>query len=168
MILNKPGVLCNGTVVESRGCPPSSQVGTARAVSPLLPQPLTGPVHIIQNPGQILPRLAIYLDGMASIRLDAGNSIFGVRILNSFDSVPDLPISSFELKINGGANGILKNFNDLCTSHIDRRRDLHAPTPARPPAASRRSRYACAKTPPDSPRGQGHAEAASSGRPVMK
>jgi hypothetical protein len=34
--------------------------------------------------------------------------------VNRFDSIPDLPVSTFELTINGGTNGVLKNYGDLC------------------------------------------------------
>jgi hypothetical protein len=114
--LNKPGVLCPGASADTRSCPAASRVGTAKAFSPLLPQPLSGPVHIIQNPGNVLPRLAIFVDGLVTVRLDAQNSIKGIRTFNQFEAVPDLPVSRFELDIKGGAEGILKNGVDACTA----------------------------------------------------
>jgi hypothetical protein len=113
--LNRPGTLCPEALLATRACPPTSQVGTARAVTPILPEPLTGPVYVVQQLTNPLPKLAVYLDGIVSLRLDAQNSIQKVQIVNSFDSVPDVPLSSFELTINGGPKGIIKNFESLCT-----------------------------------------------------
>jgi hypothetical protein len=48
--------------------------------------------------------------------LRAGNGFSGIRILNSFDGLPDVPQSYFELNIKGGSNGILNAFSDLCTT----------------------------------------------------
>lgn len=111
---NKPGALCQADQLAVGACPPLSQAGTATAYSPLLPEPLSGPVHLVQHPGNPIPRLAVLLQGLASVHLDATNSIVGVRTLNVFDPVPDLPVTSFQLDIAGGSNGILKNFADLC------------------------------------------------------
>jgi hypothetical protein len=89
-------------------------VGTAQAVTPILPEPLAGPVYIVQQAANPLPKLAVFLDGLVSIRLDAQNEIQHVQIVNTFDGLPDVPLTSFEIKINGGRNGILKNFSSLC------------------------------------------------------
>ena len=115
VLLNKPGVLCQPGVADVTTCPANWIGGTATAVTPALPKPLTGPVYIIQAPGNVLPRLAVQLQGLVNYRLDGLNSIQGIRTLNDFASVPDIPITSFELNIMGGLQkGILKNFNDAC------------------------------------------------------
>jgi hypothetical protein len=122
VLLNKPGVLCQPGIGDVRQCPESSKVGTATAVTPALPTPLTGPVYIIQAPGSVLPRLAVQLGGIVDFRLDALNSIQGVRTVNDFYSVPDIPVSRFEINIVGGAQkGILKNFTDACKASTSSR-----------------------------------------------
>lgn len=112
--LFRPGALCQEAQVATRSCPANSKVGTAKATTPLLPEPLSGPVYIVQHAANPLPKLVIFLDGRVSIRLEAQNALEGLKIVNKFDSLPDLPVSSFELTINGGKNGILKNYGDLC------------------------------------------------------
>lgn len=116
--LQRPGALCPEALVPAGACPPSSRVGTARAVTPILPEPLAGPVYVVQQAANPLPKLAVYLGGLVSLRLDAQNAIQHVQIVNTFDTVPDVPISSFELTINGGPNGILKNFRSLCAKRV--------------------------------------------------
>jgi hypothetical protein len=114
---NQPGALCNDFQAATDTCPAKSRVGNARAFSPLLPYPLSGPVHIVQEVGSVLPKVYVYLRGPTKLEvlLKARNSFLGGRrIINTFEVVPDLPQSYFELNLNGGRNGILNNFADLC------------------------------------------------------
>ena len=118
--LNEPGALCTDAQAQSRTCPPKSLVGSARVITPVLPFELNGPVHIVQEIGSILPKLYVYLRGGGfEVLLRARNRITGVRTENTFDFVPDVPQSYFELKINGGKNGLLNNFFDLCKTPAD-------------------------------------------------
>jgi hypothetical protein len=124
---NEPGALCNDLQAATDTCPAKSRVGNARAFSPLLPYPIAGPVHIVQEIGAVLPKVYVYLRGPTGLEvlLKARNSFLGGRrIINTFDGLPDLPQSYFELNLNGGKGGILNNFEDLCqASKIDREFD---------------------------------------------
>jgi nitrite reductase/ring-hydroxylating ferredoxin subunit len=112
--LQRPGGLCQEGQAATRSCPSTSQVGVVTVTTPLLPEPLSGPVYIVQHAGSPLPKLVLFLDGRVSIKLEAQNGFQGLRIVNTFNNLPDLPVSSFKLTINGGTNGVLKNFKDLC------------------------------------------------------
>jgi hypothetical protein len=118
--LNEPGVLCTDAQAQARTCGPKSLVGSARVITPVLPFELNGPVHIVQEIGSILPKLYVYLRGGGfEVLLRARNRITGVRTENTFDFVPDVPQSYFELKIKGGNDGLLNNFYDLCDTPAD-------------------------------------------------
>ncbi|MGH2979518.1 MAG: hypothetical protein ACRDLQ_07760 [Solirubrobacterales bacterium] len=118
--LNEPGALCSDAQAQARTCPPKSLVGSARVITPILPFELSGPVHIVQEIGSILPKLYVYLRGGGfEVLLRARNRITGVRTENTFDFVPDVPQSYFELKIKGGEDGLLNNFFDLCDTPAD-------------------------------------------------
>jgi hypothetical protein len=39
----------------------------------------------------------------------------GGALRNTFPAVPDVPLSSFNLKLNGGKHGLLVNNRNLCT-----------------------------------------------------
>ena len=108
--------LCTTPQLNSNACPPASIVGDAVAYTPLLPEPLSGPVFLVQDPNinDPLPKIVVRLSGMVSIDLTARNTIQGVQTVNTFNSIPDVPVTSFELNIKGGKPGILKNFYDLC------------------------------------------------------
>jgi hypothetical protein len=125
---NEPGALCNDAQAAARACPPKSLAGTARVSTPVLPFELSGPVHIVQETGNILPKLYVFLRGRGlEVVLRARNSFLGGRrTINTFEGLPDVPQSYFELSLNGGPKGILNNFDDLCTANAsDRRLDAH-------------------------------------------
>jgi hypothetical protein len=115
---NEPGALCTDAEAAARACPPKSLAGSARVSTPVLPFELSGPVHIVQETGNVLPKLYVFLRGRGlEVVLRARNSFLGGRrTINTFEGLPDVPQSYFELSINGGRTGILNNFEDLCTS----------------------------------------------------
>jgi hypothetical protein len=112
--------------VPGEQCKPSSIYGYARAWSPLLDQPVEGPVYL-KTPGHKLPDLLAALNGQIDVALqgevDTGK---GGGIRNTFDVVPDAPVSKFVLEINGGAKGLLENSEDLCAKPQHARADFTA------------------------------------------
>lgn len=95
-------------------CPAGAVYGHARAISPLLDEPLEGPVFLRSSSHQLpdlvaalhSPRVDFYLAG----RID---SVEG-RIRNTFESPPDAPVSKFVLTMQGGKKGLLVNSTDIC------------------------------------------------------
>ncbi len=116
--LNEPGGLCSEAQFVVRQCPAGSLVGNARAISPVLPFELAGPVYIVQETVDPLPRLFVLLRGGGfEVPLKARNFFEGIRTVTLFDNtIPDVPNSYFELNIDGGPDGILNNWSDLCKS----------------------------------------------------
>jgi hypothetical protein len=98
-------------------CPAKSVIGTVTAVSPLLKTPLNGKVYFVKGVRtdpktgrqiRTLPTLLIELRGEIDVNLRASNSVpDNKHLTNTFTMVPDAPISSFSLKLNGGKKGIL-------------------------------------------------------------
>ena len=99
-------------------CPPNTQVGTAVAQTPLLSQPLQGPVYLIQNPG-FLPRVGLDLKGPLPARI-MGNATptADFRLDNVFGDIapglPDVPLSSFRLTFGGGPGGLIVATKKIC------------------------------------------------------
>jgi hypothetical protein len=89
-------------------CPAASDVGTAKAVTPVLNEPVVGPAYLVSHGGAAFPDLVVVLEGQG-IRLDlVGNTSIKKNITTStFDSVPDAPVSSFELKLPQGSHSVL-------------------------------------------------------------
>jgi hypothetical protein len=95
-------------------CPAASVYGYARAWSPLLDQPLWGPVYLRSSDHE-LPDLVASLGGQIHVdlvgRIDRSGR-GGIR--TSFDFVPDAPVSRFVLRMKGGRYSLLENSTDLC------------------------------------------------------
>ncbi len=107
---------CQLSQYLANACPASSQVGTAIAVSPLLSTPLRGRVIVAMTPGASLPSLVVQVRGAIPVTLVGSVDFVGARARNTFSNVPDVPLSRFELRLNGGQNGLLTNNGNLCKS----------------------------------------------------
>ena len=96
-------------------CPPASQVGTAKAVTPLLPVPLTGPAYFVSYGNAKFPELVIVLQGYGiTIELHGETFISKGVTTSTFRTVPDQPVTSFELTLPAGRYSALGAFGDLC------------------------------------------------------
>jgi hypothetical protein len=109
-------------------CPKASIVGTATAVTPILDEPLSGPVYFVKNIRKdaksgreirTLPKLVIPLVGQNGLKLTltGTSNVEDDQLVTTFDNIPDAPVSSFKLNINGGKGGILTVSDaDICKS----------------------------------------------------
>lgn len=94
-------------------CPAGARVGTAVVRSPLLATPVTGPVLFVTDDGQ--PALGVQFGPPVPLQLLGRVIVAGSTLTNVFDGVPDLPLSRFELTVNGGGTDhLLANTSDLC------------------------------------------------------
>jgi hypothetical protein len=95
-------------------CPSASVVGSAKASSPLLTTALAGPVVLQGSATGGLPKLVVRLAGAVPLTLAGATTTSGASFQNSFPGAPDVPLSRFELKLNGGKKGLLEAPYDLC------------------------------------------------------
>jgi hypothetical protein len=106
----------NSGPTPGSGCPKASVYGHARAFTPLLDQPLEGPVFLRSNGGERdLPDLVAALNGRQIDVVLVGHidSEKG-RIRTTFQTVPDAPVSRFVLNMSGGKKSLLTNSTSLC------------------------------------------------------
>jgi hypothetical protein len=106
---------------DGSACPKGSIYGHARAITPLLGKPLEGPVYL-RSSSHKLPDLVAALKGQVDVtlagRVDRGPND-GLR--NTFEVVPDAPVSKFVLEMKGGKKGLLVNSEDLCSPEANTR-----------------------------------------------
>jgi hypothetical protein len=107
-------------------CPAASIVGTATAVTPILDEPLTGPVYFVKNIRKdpksgreirTLPKLVIPMVGQNGLKLTltGTSAVENDQLVTTFENIPDAPVSSFKLDIIGGKGGILTVSDaDIC------------------------------------------------------
>jgi len=102
------------------GCPADSLVGSATAVTPVLPVTLTGPAYFVSRGGEAFPQLIVVLQGYGvTVDLVGDTFISKTGITSStFNQVPDVPITSFELKLPEGPYSALAANGNLCTKKL--------------------------------------------------
>jgi hypothetical protein len=120
--INNP---CTRVQFNANDCPKLSVLGQATAVTPLLDQPLKGPVYFRSNGGEReLPDVVADLHGPIHVILvgfvDAvtkkGSEVS--RIRTRFANVPDAPVTKFTMNLfGGGKRGLLVNSRNLCKTN---------------------------------------------------
>ena len=86
----------------------------------LIPVPLEGPAYFVSHGGEAFPSLIIVLQGYGiTIDLTASTFISKAGITSStFKTVPDQPVTSFELTLPEGKYSALAANGNLCTSKL--------------------------------------------------
>ncbi len=97
-------------------CPSASIVGHAKAVTPVLPVPLTGPAYFVSHGGEQFPDLVIVLQGYGTtVHLVGSTFINKAGITSStFKTIPDVPVGTFELTLPQGKYSALAANGNLC------------------------------------------------------
>ena len=112
---------CTRPQFAAGACPRLSVLGKARAFSPVLDKPLEGRVYFRSNGGEReLPDIVVDLQGQ--IHVTVVGFVDSVqkkgseksRLRTTFATIPDAPVSKFELSLFGGKRGLLVNSENLC------------------------------------------------------
>lgn len=102
---------CDISAFNAGNCPDISVIGSATASTPLLSTPLQGPVAIVSEPGNPIPKLGLDLRGSLPLKL-TGNFVLNGGTGVQFSGLPDIPISNFELRFR--ENTLSTNSTNLC------------------------------------------------------
>jgi hypothetical protein len=108
------GTVCTRVQYAKDQCPAKSVYGYATAFTPILDEPLAGPVYL-RSSSHKLPDLVAGLKS-GKIEIDLAGRIDSVdgQIRSTFETVPDAPVSKFVLTMQGGKKGLLENSTNLC------------------------------------------------------
>jgi hypothetical protein len=116
--INNP---CTRVQFGQDNCPKKSILGHAEARTPLLDQPLRGPVYFRSNGGEReLPDLVADLRGPIHIILVGfidsvqKKGAETSRLRTRFANVPDAPVTKFRMNLFGGKRGLIENNSSLC------------------------------------------------------
>jgi hypothetical protein len=113
---------CLAKVFEANpaNCPAASVVGSAKAITPVLPVPVSGPVYFVSHGGEAFPSLIVVLQGYGvTVELVGTTFISRAGITSStFKTVPDVPVSTFELSIPEGPYSALAANGNLCAAKL--------------------------------------------------
>jgi hypothetical protein len=108
-------------------CPAAATIGHATVHTPVLPEPLTGPVYFVSYGGAKFPEAVIALEG-DGVKFDLHGETFinkktGVTSA-TFRNTPDVPFENIEVNIptgrysEFGANIPARDYYNLCTQKL--------------------------------------------------
>jgi hypothetical protein len=105
--------ICTRVQFAAKSCPPAAQYGYIKAWTPLLDEPLEGPVWL-RSSNHKLPDLVFDLHGLVDVevatRIDSAQG--GIRA--TVESAPDAPLTKVLLTMQGGKKGLIVNSRNLC------------------------------------------------------
>lgn len=109
---------CPGADWNAGTCSPDALMGTANATVAITPEQITGRVFMVRVEGQTLPGVGIQLEGRFATRILGKIAIDQAsgQLVTRFDSLPDVPISTLKLNLEGGARGPLISTSKLCAT----------------------------------------------------
>ncbi len=105
--------VCTRVQFAADACPAGSIYGNAVAKTPLLDEELSGPVYLRSSDNK-LPDLVADLHGIIDVEVVGRIDSIRGGIRASFESIPDAPVESFVINMQGGKKGLLVNSRDIC------------------------------------------------------
>ncbi len=101
---------------------PGSEVGTATAVTPTLPDVMKGPAILVSHAGEEFPSLELVLEADGVRVIVEGKTHIKNKVTTTyFESTPDVPVSSITVNLPLASNSALalESFNtNLCTANL--------------------------------------------------
>jgi hypothetical protein len=105
--------ICTRVQFAADACPPGAQYGTIEATTPLLDEPLKGPVWL-RSSNHNLPDLVFDLQGLVDVEVSTRIDSIRGGIRARVEGAPDAPITKVVLRMQGGKKGLIVNSRSLC------------------------------------------------------
>jgi len=100
--------LCSRSDALGGFCPSDSQVGTVRAKTSLLSKPMTGRIYVVQPAGDGLPEMWLRMTTMGvQVNGQSTTTMQDGHLVTNFVGLPDMPLSSLAMRLEGGKGGLL-------------------------------------------------------------
>lgn len=95
-------------------CPKGSVYGKAKAITPLLDEPVQGKVYLRSSDHELPDMVAALHSSKADVNLVGRIDSLNGRIRSTFEQVPDAPVTKFILELQGGQKGLIVNSTNIC------------------------------------------------------
>ena len=109
--------ICTRVQFAAHQCPAGSVYGHIKVITPLLDEPLEGPIYL-RSSSHELPDVVAALKGPPDkpIEVELAGRIDSVNggIRTTFDLVPDQPVNKAIFSLEGGKKGLFVNSRDIC------------------------------------------------------
>ncbi len=110
------GTVCTRVQFAASACPAASIYGTVSVKTPLLEETLSGNIYLRSSTHPLPDIVAAFRGGRIDANLVGRVDSVNGGIRNSFDFVPDVPVTEATFSFFGGAKGLLVNSRDICSS----------------------------------------------------
>jgi hypothetical protein len=107
--------ICTRVQFAADECPQGSVYGHAKAFTPLLDEPMRGPVYM-RSSNHKLPDLVFALEGLVDVNVSSRIDSHDGGLRSTFEAVPDAPVSRFVVTLKGGKRGLVVNSRNLCSA----------------------------------------------------
>jgi hypothetical protein len=108
------GTVCTRVQFAASACPAASIYGTVSAKTPLLDEELKGNIYLRSSSHQLPDLVAAFRGGRIDANLVGRVDSVNGGIRNTFEFVPDVPVTSATFSFFGGKKGLLVNSRDIC------------------------------------------------------
>jgi hypothetical protein len=105
--------ICTRVQFAADDCPKGSVYGQVRAFTPILDDPLEGPV-VLRSSDNELPDLVFDLHGLVDIEAVARIDSHKGAIRATVEGIPDAPIDKVIVSMKGGQKSLIVNSRNLC------------------------------------------------------
>jgi hypothetical protein len=110
---------CPQDTFASGGCPSTARIGTVAGTLSIADERLGGTLYLLKpRAGKVLPGLGMQFTGRFAGRVAGSNAVDSKtgQLVTQFDAVPDLPLTSLQIDIAGGAGGPVVATTELCAA----------------------------------------------------
>jgi hypothetical protein len=105
--------ICTRVQFAAEACPAGAIYGRATAITPLLDEPLRGPIYL-RSSNHKLPDLVADLHGVVDVEAVAHIDSVNGGLRATFTDVPDAPLTKVIVSMQGGKKGLIVNSTNLC------------------------------------------------------